>query len=159
MKRIEFFELVEGLYGFFRYQVMPSRKTIDAWHDEIKYIDSAAIMFIKAGMQNSERLPPNIPMAIKSLYSDWKKRNMLQVEIRYNEIEDPRYPIENLQMAYEIYKTRGMSEMMKFCKSTKMPKNDIARVVCTCQRSKKVQRQEARGVVDGLAEMKKIEVS
>ncbi len=158
MKRHEFFNLVEGLFNYYQYTRLPAKETINDWFDDVKHIDSRALGFIKSQLRQHERIPVNIPLAIKGNYSHWKRRNLVDTEIKYNKIEDLRFPVEHLKTAYDEFKNRGMAAMMRFCKSVNMPERDVARVVHTCKKNKDAQRDEAQRLVDGLAETKKMPV-
>ena len=100
-------------------------------------------------------MPSNIPLEMKRIYAQWKRKNALDSEIEYNEVEDLRYPIDNLQFAVDLYTTRGIDAVKEYAAATRMPKKDLERVLHTAKIGQQKIIDEAESMIDGIG--KKIE--
>ncbi len=128
MKRNEFFNMVEGLFNFFRYSNSPATQTINDWHKNLEYIDVKAIPYIKNQIEDLDSLPRNLPKTIKGAYEGYKRQNKGSVFVKYDEYDDIRYPMANLYRAAEIYIAKGHSAFSYYCKTNYMPSQDVERV-------------------------------
>jgi len=146
MERSEFYNLIIGTFKYFRLKEMPAAAVIDGWHTDLNYMDSKGIPFISKNLKDLDTLPRNLPKMIKGIYSQWKRENTGTAYVKYNDIEDSRYPVSKLYDAQEVYIKSGRGAFFYFCKVNYMPKTDIERV------DKKVNHMVDIGKVKGFIE-------
>jgi len=128
MTRFELFNMVEKIYGFFRLEKSPKASVVDEWLVDLNYIDEKAIPYILKNLKDLDTLPRNLVKIIKGIYSQWKRENTGTAYVKYNEIEDSRYPVSKLYDAQEVYIKSGRGAFLHFCKVNYMPQTDIERV-------------------------------
>lgn len=126
MDKISFSKLVADLFLYFDRQKLPESEQINIWFDDLKFIPVEAIDQIKKHFKDMDSLPRNIPKAIKSGFSSYKKTN--PISVTYDFDDDPRFPIEFLEKAFEILSESGDASFSSYCEKVKMPKQDIERV-------------------------------
>jgi len=127
MKRNELFNLVEKIYGFFRFRESPKASVINDWLIDLAYIDSKAIQFISKALKELDTLPRNLPKIIKGIYAQYARQNKSSAYVKYDEYDDPRFPIEKLHRATDIFLKSGEDAFEYYCKTNYMPSQDIER--------------------------------
>ena len=127
MERNELFNMIDSIYRYFRYKEPPNRRAVDDWHTELKYIDANAVPFIMQQLRERDNLPRNLPKVIKGIYANYKRQNQIK-KANYDPYDDPTFPIGYLYDALRILENKGKTEFMAFCRSVKMPAQDIERV-------------------------------
>jgi hypothetical protein len=106
---------------------MPSVSQVDMWFSEIEHIPSECIGFIEKRIyKERDSIPRNIPKAIIEAYSFYPQASNF---IKYDSVEDCRFPVNQLWQALNILKTKGMDHFNSFCRHTQMPSNDKDRVI------------------------------
>lgn len=128
MNRSDLKRLLADSYMYFRLKDPANSDQIDMWHISLGYIDAKAIPYILKQIQELDNLPRNLPKLIKSAYEDYKRQNKGSVFVKYDPYDDPRYPIEKLHKATEIYIKSGRSAFLEYCRISYMPSQDVERV-------------------------------
>ena len=128
MKAENFKNFVYELFVFFRYKERPGDKIIELWYKKVDYINDTALDFIIEKIEELDNLPRNLPKIIRSIYSQYTRENPNAFFIKYDQVEDMRYPVEKLYRGQEIYIKSGRGVFMQFCKTNYMPTMDIERV-------------------------------
>lgn len=64
-----------SLFKFFRRSELPDDSVIDEWYDILKYLPSNAFSVAIRKLKDQERLPYNIPKAIKTAWSEFNAEN------------------------------------------------------------------------------------
>jgi len=125
MVRTSLATTVLKLYQYFRYSKLPESEQIDIWYDELKYIPDNAMDGIFNELKNNDNIPRNLPRAMKAIYGKFPKQIK---NIVYDEYDDPRFPIEFLYASLGILESKGEEKFIEYCRSVKMPAQDIERV-------------------------------
>ena len=125
MDKTSFSSVIGKLYLYFRASKMPSPEQVGIWYDELSYIPNDALDKIFIALKENENIPRNIPKAFKAVY--FKLPNSAKVKT-YDKYDDPEYPIQFLYTAFGVLANRGKDEFMRYCRSVKMPLQDIERV-------------------------------
>ena len=128
MQRSEFFNLITGIFRYFRFKETPPATVIDDWHTDLKYIDSNAVGYVSDKLKENDSLPRNIPKIIKKIYMQYQRENKDSIFVRYDPIEDLRFPIDKLYTAQEIYIKSGRDSFLEYCNTNYMPATDRERV-------------------------------
>ena len=127
MDKASFSRLITDIYLFFDRQKLPSREQLGIWYEDLRWIPASACSDIMTHFRELDSLPRNIPKAIKSGFGRFRKTNPMVKN--YDPYDDPSYPIENLYRALAILDRKGEAEFMAYCRSVKMPSQDIDRVM------------------------------
>jgi hypothetical protein len=127
MVRNEFFNLIEGLFQYFRYKESPKSATIDEWLIDLEFIESDALPFIKKAIKDEGNLPRNLPKTIKSFYAIYKRQNPTIKFIQYDSYEDLRFPLAKMHTAVELFIKKGRASFVQFCNNEHMPQQDRER--------------------------------
>lgn len=127
MTRDELKSMIRELYFYFRLKDTANTDQMTAWANDLIFVNSKAIDFIKSEMKNLDNLPRNIPKIIKILHAQWMRVNSKNKFIKYDSYDDSRYPIEKLHTATELYIDKGKDAFLYYCKTNYMPSQDIER--------------------------------
>lgn len=127
MTRDELKATIRELYFYFRLKEPANTDQVNSWSNDLAFISSRSIDFIKSEMKNLDNLPRNIPKTIKSLHAQWMRVNSKNKFIKYDSYDDPRYPIEYLHQATELYIDKGHDAFLYYCKTNYMPSQDVER--------------------------------
>jgi len=125
MNRDLFRSNIKKIYTYFRYDKLPTQEQIDLWFESLSYIPDSSLNDIFKNLQQNENLPRNLPRAFKEAYQMSPKNINYE---RYDKYDDPQYPIENLWQALRVYIRQGQDGFMQYCRSVRMPLQDIERV-------------------------------
>lgn len=127
MDKESFTKLIAEIFVYYRSE-MPSLRQVDAWFFEVESIPDQAINFVKRIIyKEKDNLPRNIPKAIKEAYDNYPKIG--GSVIKYDSIEDFRFPVGNLHYGLNILETKGYAVFFRYADSAGMPSNDRDRVV------------------------------
>lgn len=125
MDKASFSRLIGDLYQYFRYDKFPDMTQINLWYEDVKYIPEKSLESVFKNLKENETIPRNLPKAMRQAYSQVPKQTRV---IEYDLYDDPRYPIENLWTALKILENKDNDEFIRYCRSVKMPLQDIERV-------------------------------
>ena len=125
MVRTSLATMILKLYQYFRYSKLPDSEQIDVWYDELKYIPDSAVDGIFNELKTEDNIPRNLPRAIKGIYGKFPKQSK---NVAYDEYDDPRFPVEFLYTSLDILESKGNEKFIDYCRSVKMPAQDIERV-------------------------------
>jgi hypothetical protein len=124
MNETYFKETIRGLYEYFRFKDAPLSQTLEQWYNKVKWIPDHAIPKIVDEIEKKDTLPRNIPSLIIYTYKSLPGKPK-----KYDETEDPNYPMDYLWKALDVLKKEGEEAFRKYCEYVKMPANDIPRVL------------------------------
>ena len=127
MTRNELKTLVKDIYLYFRLKDPSTAIQLDLWLADLAYINSSAIPFITQQLKELDNVPRNLPKIIKGIFAQWKRENTSGQFIKYDLVEDLRYPIQRLHEATELYLTKGEQAFNDYCRFHYMPTTDIER--------------------------------
>ena len=117
MTRIELRTMIRELYFYFRLKEPANSDQIDAWAKDLQYINPKAVDFIKDELKKLDNLPRNLPKIIRGIYAQYTRQNKSNAWVKYDLYDDVRYPVENLQTAFEIFMKSGEDAFNYYCKT------------------------------------------
>jgi hypothetical protein len=127
MDKESFTKLIAEIFVYFRSDKMPTPQQVEYWYRDCGHIPEAAIKTIKSDIyRDKESIPRNIPKAINEAYGTSPKQYSTVI---YDKTEDSLFPVDTMKSALVILQTNGDKAFMDFCHQTKMPTNDIDRVM------------------------------
>jgi hypothetical protein len=105
---------------------MPNEQQIGLWFEQVSFIPSGSSAAIEDHIyKNYDALPRNLPKAVRESYAAQPQSSRI---IKYDTVEDFRFPVSYLQRGLDLILNNGDSAFNEFAYTTKMPKNDINRV-------------------------------
>jgi hypothetical protein len=131
MDKDGFKKLIENIYNYYQKDgyaaKAPSSQQMNLWYDEVKYIPIEAVDFIsKYIFRERDAIPKNLPKAIKEGYGNYPRSTSF---VKYDDIEDSRFPVNKLWDGLMILRTKGIDKFLQFANFEKMPRNDRDRVI------------------------------
>lgn len=102
-------------------------KKLDAAYPFLQHIpDTAWKDLTRLAMERWERWPSNFVKAVLSLYRDTSQ--FTPQTVRYDPVEDLRFPIALMHKAFEILMEQGYRPYLAFCDAHGMPRKDRDRI-------------------------------
>lgn len=130
MEKVDWRQAVIELYDYFGSDKLPTTDRILLLYKEVATIPLRALNYAMQKIKDEfNSLPRNIPKQIKIFYFAYRSAYPEKVKIKYDNYNDPRYPIENLQKAFKILTRSGTTEFMGYVNQEDMPQQDIERVL------------------------------
>lgn len=88
--------------------------------------DSAWPAMASAAVRSWDKWPANLVKSVNDLY--WQTIPQASRPVRYDPVEDYRFPVTLMHVAYGILDVKGPESFTDYCDSVHMPKNDRERV-------------------------------
>lgn len=127
MKNHEFVDLVKWIYLYLNRKTPPAEAQIEIWFQDLSYIETKAIDYIKDFFRDTDTIPRNLPKKIRQVHAEYSRKNNITY-IVYDQYDDPRYPIEHLHTAFELLLAGKEDRFDNYCRANYMPTQDIERV-------------------------------
>ena len=129
---IEIFrDTIQELHEYFQKDKRPSQDVIKLWWENCNYIPDRSMVDVCNKIEEQfDRLPTNIPRAMKSAYAQLGQTRTKGKD-DYDKQDDPDFPLELVKEGQRILRGRreNIVQFQLFCDNVGMPKADRERIL------------------------------
>ena len=90
--------------------------------------DAAWKPMIQIAISSWDGWPRNWVKAVKEIYEHWRRDAGHIGSAGYNRDDDPRFPVQLMQCAFDILERQGYPEYRAYCDQVAMPRTDRDRI-------------------------------
>ena len=103
---------------------------MDFAYKYLEHIPSSAWPeMVRLAVEKWDGWPRNWTKAVKEVYEQWRRDAQFnEGVIKYNKDDDVKFPVNLMQIAFQILDTKGYIDYSNYCDRVGMPKTDRARV-------------------------------
>lgn len=120
-----FSEIIADIYMWFD-RKLPNQEQVELWYTDLKWMSEDCRETVLNEFKKYDGLPRNVPKCIRYAYQKFRKEKPKYKE--YDPYDDPSFPISFLWSSLDILEIKGDSEFLRYCRSVRMPSQDIERV-------------------------------
>lgn len=125
----EYQQFYKTLLTLFEQDENKHEKKITVGWAFLSYIPKEAFKpMIKIALEKWDSWPRNWVKNVKEVYELWRTETK-HTALKYNEQDDPRFPVEKMHTALDILTASGRNKFDMYCRDEHMPKTDIDRVI------------------------------